>query len=192
MRSGSPGRGYRIFVIAMAGFLVLGSVALVIGTALEDRGNSSLPNADDRPGEEIARLLTAVSEDPEDTATMGVLANILANTGRIDESIVWFERAVEGDPENGDLRLAFGLALFQLGNYFDAEIQLTRANQLLPDSSTPPFYLGQLYERRPVPDMEAAVAMYELAIEISPDSLVAQQAQARLDDLNAVDPDETP
>jgi tetratricopeptide (TPR) repeat protein len=188
--SGRPGRGYRIFVISMAGFLVVGSVALVIGTALESRSGGNNGVVDDRPGEELARLQTAVANDPEDVDSMAVIANILANSGRVDESIAWYERAVSGNPDDGDLRLAFGLALFQLGNDFDAELQLQRAHDMLPGTASPSFYLGQLYERRAVPDLEAATRYYRQAVEIAPDSIVGQQAQARLDDLES--PSSTP
>lgn len=190
--SSRPGRGYRLFVIAMAGFLVLGSVALIVGTAFDGSGDTSDQQPDERPGEEIARLQTVVAENPEDTDSMAVLANILANSGRVDEAVPWYERAVMNDPENGDLRMAFGLALFQLGNDFDAELQLRRAKELLPDSATPSYYMGQLYERRSDPDMDAVRAEYETAVEISPDSLVGQQAQARLDEMDAPDADATP
>lgn len=182
--SSKPGRGYRIFVFVMAGFLVIGSVALIVGSALEGRNSGPDPQDDNRPGEEISRLQTAVAGNPDDTRSMAVLANILANEGRVDESIQWYERAVEGDPENGDLRLAFGLALFQLGNDFDAELQLRRARDLLPDSASPSFYLGQLYERRASPDIDAARAAYGDAVEIAPDSLVGQQAEQRLQELD--------
>jgi Flp pilus assembly protein TadD len=180
-----PSRIYIIFVVTMAAFLVIGSIALVVGTALESRQSAAVDPDEGRPGEEIARLQTRVAENPEDPANMAVLANILANSGRLDESIVWYERATSLDPENGDLRLAFGLALFQLGNDFDAEIQLRRAQNLMPDSASPSFYLAQLYERRPVPDLDAAREHYRQAIEIAPDSLVGQQAQQRLEALES-------
>lgn len=194
MSQRKPGRSYKIFVLGMSAFLVLGTVGFAIGAILDERSNSpsSIVEPDERPGEEIARLETAVAQDPSDTDSMVVLANILANSGRVDESIVWFERATNAEPENGELRLAFGLALFQLSNYFDAEIQLNRAETLLDDNATPAFYLGQLFERRPVPDIDAAIAAYERAVEAGPDTLVAQQAQARLDDLQSADATATP
>lgn len=185
-------RGYMIFVVTMAAFLVVGSVALIVGTALEGRQTATDDAIEDRPGEEIARLETAVAENPEDSNSIAVLANILANSGRVDESIVWYERAVQLSPENGDLRLAFGLALFQLGNDFDAEIQLRRARDLMSDSASPSFYLAQLYERRPTPDLDAAREHYEEAIDIAPDSLVGQQAQDRLEALESADSTPTP
>jgi tetratricopeptide (TPR) repeat protein len=190
--SSKPGRGYRIFVFTMAGFLVIGSVALIIGSALEGGQSSPSPANDERPGEEISRLQTAVANNPDDTNSMAVLANILANEGRVDESIPWYERAVEGDPDNGDLRLAFGLALFQLGNDFDAQLQLQRAREMLPDSASPSFYLGQLYERRATPDIDAARSAYQDAFDIAPESHVGQQAEQRLQDLEAGEPTETP
>lgn len=190
--TGKPSRGYIIFVVAMAGFLVIGSVALIVGTAFEGDPGRAEPQPDERPGEEVARLQTRIAEDPTDTNSMAVLANILANSGQLDESIGWYEQAVRGNPENGDLRLAFGLALFQLGNDFDAAIQLRRAHELMPDSASPAYYLGQINQRGANSDLDAAREWYETAIEIAPDSLVAEQAQARLDELDSPAPTSTP
>lgn len=185
-----PSRGYIIFVIIMAGFLVLGSVALIVGTTfLDDTPEPPRFEEDERRGEEVARLRTEVANDPTDTDSMAVLANILANSGQLEESVGWYEQAVRGDPDNGDLRLAFGLVLFQLGNDFDAAVQLRRAHELLPESASPPFYLGQLAERGATPEPDVARDWYEMALEIAPDSLVAEQAQERLDALN--DPEST-
>lgn len=190
--TGKPSRGYVMFVVAMAGFLIVGSVALIVGTALEGDSGGTDPEPDERPGEEIARLQTRIVEDPTDTDSMAVLANILANSGQLDEAVGWYEQAVRGNPENGDLRLAFGLALFQLGNDFDAEIQFRRAHELLPDSASPPYYLGQVNERGVNPDPEAAKEWYEIAIETAPDSLVGEQARERLDELESPSPTQTP
>lgn len=191
--SGKPSRVYIIFVAAMVGLLVIGSVALIARSAFGD-GDIDEPDTgvDTRPGEEVSRLQTAVTENPTDTESMAVLANILANSGQLDEAIGWYERAAEGDPDDGDLRIAFGLALFQLGNDFDASVQFRGAHELLPDTATPPFYLGQINERGSNPDLEAARNWYETAVDVAPDSLVGQQARERLDELDAPSPTPTP
>lgn len=188
-----PSRLYIIFVAVMVGLLVIGSVALIAGTAFGG-GDVDEPDTtiDSRPGEEVARLQTAVAENPSDTESMGVLANILANSGRPDEAIGWYEQAVEADSDDGDLRTAFGIALFQLGNDFDATVQLRNAHELLPDSATPSYYLGQISERGANPDLDEARSWYEQAAEIAPDSFVGQQAQERLDELDSPSPTATP
>lgn len=189
--SGKPSRLYIAFVAMMVGLLVIGSVALIAGTAFGDDDLEQPDSAEDtRPGEEVSRLQTAVAEDPSDTESMAVLANILANSGQLEEAITWYERAVAADPENGDLRIAFGLALFQLGNDFDASVQLRRAHELLPDSATPPFYLGQINERGLNPDLDQAREWYATAVDVAADSLVGEQAQQRLDELDL--PSSTP
>lgn len=191
--SGKPSRAYVIFVVVMAGFLVIGSVALIAGSAFDRGDTDEIDSGDDaRPGEEIARLQTAVAEDPDDTESMAVLANILANSGQVEEAIPWYERATAANPDDGDLHTAFGLALFQLGNGFDASIQLQQAHELLPDSATPPYYLGQIIERGPNADLDEAREWYEIAVEIAPDSFVGQQAQDRLNALDSPDATPTP
>lgn len=184
--SGKPSRVYIVFVAMMVGLLVIGSVGLIAGTAFgDDDIDQQGSGVDIRPGEEVSRLQTAVAEDPTDTESMAVLANILANSGQLDEAIVWYEIALEADPDNGDLRVAFGLALFQLGNDFDAAVQFRRTHELLPDSATPPYYLGQISERGPNPDLDEARAWYATAVEVAPDSLVGRQAAERLAELDS-------
>ncbi len=184
--SGKPSRIYIVFVSMMVGLLVIGSVALIAGTAFgDDDLEQAEPGEDVRPGEEVSRLQTAVAENPTDTESMAVLANILANSGQVGEAIVWYERAVEGDPDNGDLRVAFGLALFQLGNDFDAAVQFRGAHQLLPESATPPYYLGLISERGANPNLDQAREWFATAVQAAPDSFVGQQAQERLDELDS-------
>lgn len=174
-------RGFAIFAIAMVGILVLG---LFVASTGELFGTSD--DADPTPDAdaEIRRLQTAVATNPDDLASTSVLATILANQGRASEAIPLYERLIEADPDDGRTRLAFGIALFRSGNPFDAEVQLLRANELTPDRPDAAYYLGQLYEARENPDLDAAREWYQRAIDIAPDSLTAEQAGQRLAELD--------
>jgi Flp pilus assembly protein TadD len=162
--------------------LVAGSLAAAFSGVIIERSDE--PSTVDT-GAEISRLRTVVAENPSDTSAMAVLANIYANNGQVQESLPYYERAVNARPDDGSLRLAFGIALYRAGSFFDAEVQFRRAVELSPDQAAPAFYLGQVYESRPEPDLEEARRWYEEAISIAPDSLVAGQARERLAQLDA-------
>ena len=181
-----------VFAIVMVGFLVLGTL-VVFGGSIFD---SSSPDSPDSPVDETRRqiedLETRVANDPDNAVEAGVLANIYANEGRIAEALPLYERATFANPDDGNLRLAFGISLLRSGNDLDARVQLEKALELLPNSSGPPYYLGQLEERRDGPDLEVAREWYEKAIEVDPESLLATQATERLNELETIDATPTP
>ena len=185
-RRNGPTRAFTIFAIVMVAFLILGTLVVFGGSAIS--GGDSSPEATvDEGAQEVASLETRVAENPDDAEAAGVLANIYANEGRTVDAIPLYERAVEGNPDDSGLRLAFGIALLRGGNTFDAEIQLKRALELDPNRASAAYYLGQLEQFRPEPDLNAAREWYERVLEIDPDSLIAEQARERLDELDTSD-----
>ena len=141
------------------------------------------------PGAEVSRLETAIADSPDDVDSMVVLAEVLANSGRITESIPWFERAIEQRPDDATLRLAFGRALQRAGTDFDAELQLKRAVELGPDDPANAFYLAMFYESRETPKLDKARESYQRAIDADPESVIAGQARDRM---AALDRDASP
>jgi Tfp pilus assembly protein PilF len=184
-RRRSASLGFKIFAISMAAFLVLGSLVVFGGAIFGGGGDDDEPV--DTVQEETARLETAVARDPDDAGSAAVLADIYANQGRISEAIALYERATMARPDDGNLRLSFGIALLRNRSFLDAQVQLERAYELLPDVAGPAYYLGQLYELKDEPDEEAAREWYERVIEIAPDSRLAEQAQERIDELGTGD-----
>ncbi|RIK37128.1 MAG: hypothetical protein DCC58_18415 [Chloroflexi bacterium] len=173
---------YIVVVVAIVSVLVLGSLA----AALIDRNSGGADTQNQNPvrtvtpGAEVARLQTQVAADPNDFDSLVVLAEILANSGRASEAIPLFEEAVRRRPDDPAIRLAFGRALLRTNNLFDAELQLTRAVELDPENQAAAFYLAQVYEARGADDAESARVWYQRAIDLNPDSLIAEQAREAL------------
>ena len=176
----------------MVGFLVLGTLVVFGGSIFDSSSQDGEDSPVDETRRQIEEIETRVARDPDNALDAGVLANIYANEGNLAEALPLYERATFGRPDDGNLRLAFGIALLRSGSTLDARVQLEKALELLPNSSGPPFYLGQLEERREEPDIDSAREWYERAIETDPESLLATQASARLDDLAATDATATP
>lgn len=191
MRRSRSSKSFTIFAIAMVVFLVLGTI-VVFGGAIFDStaGDESLPvNEAER---QQADLETQVAEDPSDPDAAAILASIYANQGNITDAIPLYERATAGRPDDGSLRLAFGITLFRGGSFLDARVQLERALELLPNSPSPSYYLGQIAQQQDEPDLEAARDWYERAIEIDPESTIAAEAEQRLAELDAAHSTPTP
>lgn len=179
-RSTTSNRPLTILAIVLIVFLLGSSLLILIpfgGGSADDDSDDDVARV--TPGAEVARLETVVADNPEDVDSIIVLAEVLANSGRINDSIPWFERAIEQRPNDATLRLAFGRALQRAGNDFDAELQLRRAVELDPSDPAAPFYLGLFYESRQPADAEKAREWYQRAIESDPDSVIADQARDR-------------
>jgi cytochrome c-type biogenesis protein CcmH/NrfG len=165
--------------------LAVGSLAGFIASGFSDGDDVGDPVARVTPGAEIARLETQVAGNPSDIDSMVVLADILANSGRVGDAIPWYERAVEQRPDDARLRLAFGRALLRSGSLFDAQLQLTRAVELDPEDAIAAYYLAQLYDAQGGEKTQDARTWYQRSIDLDPESFVAGQALQRLAELDA-------
>ncbi len=180
-----PNAAFVILAVVVAALMIGGTLAalLPMGDSSGDDADTDEPAIQVTPGAEVAKLETQVAANPNDADTIVVLAEVLANSGRLSESYAWFEKGVNLRPDDADLRLAFGRALLRGERWFDAELQLTRANEIDATNATTAFYLGQLAEERPGGDVSVARQWYQEAVDRDPRSLVAQQAQTRISEL---------
>ncbi len=184
------------FAIAMAFFLVIGAVAVGI---TEFVGGNNQQVAQDDPFEqqmeqqgedEEQELRDRIEEDPDDYAAHSQLAVLLGNTGRVDEAIQHYERALQGDPDDMAMRMSFARALEQQGYDLDAEIQLERVLEEDEENAEAMFLLAEIKMRSQPPEQEEAEQLYERVIEVDPDSFHAEMAQERLADPEEAQPDE--
>lgn len=152
-----------------------------------DQANFDDPNEDVIEGE-----LTAVAQNPDDAEGMLLLANLLGNSGRLNEAIPWYERVLEIRPDDVAARLDFARALADSGFAADAELQFKRAIELDASSQDAHFYLAELYRAQEPPRIDEAVAAYQRAIEIDPSTFIAQQADQTLRQLGVGTPVASP
>ena len=190
-RSSRSNRLFTLVAIVIIVFLLASSVLILVpfGTGSDDDDSVDDDVVRVTPGAEVARLETQIAAEPDNVDAIVVLAEVLANSGRISESIPWFERAIQNRPDDATLRLAFGRALQRAGSDFDAELQLTRAVELDPTDPAAAFYLAMFYETREPPRFDDAREWYQRAIDADPDSVIAGQATDRM---AALDPSASP
>lgn len=142
----------------------------------EDSANIADPNAD-----LIAEQQTKVAQYPDDTNEIVLLANLLGNTGRIQDAVPWYERALELAPDDYGIRLDFARSLAGAGLFSDAEAQFQQVLTNDPHNQTAHYYLAQLYLSWEPARREEALEHYERAVVIDPESFLGERAQIELD-----------
>ena len=179
-----PSRLFIIFAVGAILFLILLSVTSVLTAsspgAQGDAGQEMPQMPQVTPGAAEAEMKARLDKDPHDVNAMVSLAELRANTGRGDEAIQWYEKAVGERSDDPKLRIGFGKVLTHNGHYPDAEIQLKKAQELAPKNPEPSFLLGQLYQQMQPPKTDDARAMFAQAIQIEPSSVFAQRARDQL------------
>jgi tetratricopeptide (TPR) repeat protein len=172
--------------VIFVALIVCSLIGAGLGTAFFDQlGDDDPPD----PAEESRRseqsLREEIEQDPNDTVAMLALANLLANTGQLEEAIDWYERALALDPENWSARLDFAQSLADGGKHADAELQYHKVIEAQPENERAHFFLAELYQAWQPPRTEDAIREYEAAIAAAPDSVVADDARAQLAALGA-------
>lgn len=169
----------------------------LILAALSTVDFSGILGSDDEPTpdynvDSIAVQQTVVAENPDDVEARALLANMLANSGRMPEAVPVYEELLEQNPDDVDTRLDFAQGLQTNDMPNDAEAQFLRVLEISPDNHTAHYYLAQLYMDWQPRRQDEAIAHYERVVEIAPDSFLAEQAQGVLDTIGQATPAESP
>jgi len=160
-------------------------VTLPFGGLFDDDDPGDAENLNNPNEELIAEQMEVVEGNPEDIDAILLLANIMGNSGRLEEAIPYYEQAVDLAPDDSSVRLDFARSLADGDLQQDAELQFQRALELEPDSQEAMYYLAELYFAWSPPRTEEAMSLLEKVIALNPDSFIAEQAQRRLDSISA-------
>ncbi len=190
-------RAQAIFVVVtllVVCAVVGGSVGTVIVDAISSNDGDVDPeefNASTRD-DFINDLRATVEANPADAAAMSLLANVLAQDGRIDEAIDWYEQSLAADPSNAQVRLSFALSLAEAGKRADAEVQYKRILESDPNQAEAWYYLGELYRGWNPPRTDEAIGAFHQVLTIAPGSVIAQRASESLAAMGVATPVATP
>ena len=116
----------------------------------------------------IPRLTSAIARQaPASAGFYFDLAAALEESGRLDESALWYEQALDRDPSFGLARIRLGSVLSQAGRHRQAQEVLGRANRLQPDDPRNPKEMGLDFARQGM--FAEAVESARAAIRLDPD-----------------------
>lgn len=181
--------GSRVMKIGFVAFAML-IVCSLLGSALLyipfdelfDFGDGDDPstNIPDPNEDIIAEIRETAEANPDDVNAVLLLADVLSNTGNLDEAIPYYEQAIALAPEDTSVRYSFARALADGDRPADAELQFQRVLEMNPDHQGGLYYLAELYMEWDPPRQAEAETLYQQAIEVDPDSFLASQATDRL------------
>jgi cytochrome c-type biogenesis protein CcmH/NrfG len=148
------------------------------------RGNEDdAANFTDDDADIVAEQETVVAQNPDDVDEIVFLANLLGNTGRINEAVPYYERAVSLAPDDLGIRLDFARTLSDAGLRKDAETQFLVVLEADPDNQNAHYYLAELYRSWDPPRIEEAIAHYQRVVDIDTTTFVSQLARDQLTSL---------
>lgn len=191
-RSSTHSRGYIIFGVIVIALLCVGLIAAVTPGAFGGSDTGAAATATDAvaapsvtPGAEEAQLRAEIQKNPKNVTAVETLANMLAGNDQVGEAINWYNKAEALDPNNEEIRLAFGRLLLNNGYDVDAEQEFKKATLLKPKDPEAYFLLGQLYQGQKPPQLAKARSMYQKAVDVGGNAPFAKQAKSALNALPA-------
>jgi tetratricopeptide (TPR) repeat protein len=110
----------------------------------------------------------ALKESPRSPATHFGMATLMRMRNRSQDALVHFRTAVDGWPDNADLRLNHAQALSEAGRHSLALGELDAAAGLRPADPTAHYMAGQVLLA--TGDLEEAERRFERALQLNPDN----------------------
>jgi|GEM_PF-641730 len=180
----TPINRFHVVYVIVSALVICAMLALALSTIDLGgffSGDDNSANIEDPNADLLADQQTVVAEHPDDVDEIVLLANLLGNTGQIQEAIPWYEKALELAPDDMGVRLDFARSLAGAGLQTDAEAQFLKVLSAEPDNQTAHYYLAELYMVWNPPQEGKAREHYQKAVELDPGSFLGERARNRLD-----------
>jgi cytochrome c-type biogenesis protein CcmH/NrfG len=168
-----------IFTVFIVCILISGITGSIIIDAWNDSGDDS-GDVSQSTDDLLPQLQEDAAKNPNDADTQAALANYLANTGQFDESVQYYEKALQLAPDDWTLRLDFAQALMDNGKLSDSELQFDTILDAQPQNIQAWYYLAELYQKFTPPRTDEAIYAYQQVIRFDPQSYAASEAVNRL------------
>lgn len=181
--------------LVVCSLLVTALVAVTASGLFGGGGNASptiAPDYQDPNLGVIGQQQTAVAKSPNDVEAVLLLANLLANSGKLQEAIPYYQKAIDLKPDDAAARLDFARALSDSDLNADAELQFKKVIAIDPRNQDAHYYLAELYSRWQPARKAEAIVEYRAALEIDPTTLVGQQARDALAAMGVATPAASP
>ncbi|MCG8459444.1 MAG: tetratricopeptide repeat protein [Holophagales bacterium] len=150
--------------------------------------------AQEREAQSLAAFDRALENDPAHAAALGAKAFCLAQMGSTKDSIEWFRKAIEIEPQMAENHKQLGLSLFQVGDFGAANDSIAEAVRIKADpeytrhTSLEVYNLGHFFMNQAetsrdqgrhdgvLPFLLGARATFHLAGKLDPENSEAKEA----------------
>lgn len=135
------------------GYVCAGSGSTASAAHIEERAASPVPGmahpvslADlkQMADKQAAPLIHKLSSDPNDTAVLAQIGATYHVAHQYSEAAAWYQRAVQSDPRNVNLRTKLAISLYRQGDVDGALAQLSQALKIEPKDANALFNLGMI------------------------------------------------
>ena len=135
--------------------------------------------------ETLQRLKNNLESNPNDVVSLDSLAIMYSIAGSYDKASGYYERHLEIEPDNKDVKIALGLTYHNLNRTTEAIALIQAVLAAQPDYPFALFYLGEIQAASG--DPETATENWKKIMERHPNTEIADMAQQRIHELNHVD-----
>lgn len=188
-------RWFAVVALLTVVALVIGAVgsAVLLDLFKDDGGANVIDVASDPEDDPVEQeFRDDLAGRPDDPDAMATLANYLSETGKMDEALPLFERALTIAPDDNGIRLLFAGALSDAGSGRDAELQYSKVIATEPANDVALLGLARLYRDWSPARTDEAIRTYQQVVATGGDSLSVQLATEELAELGVVAPVASP
>jgi cytochrome c-type biogenesis protein CcmH/NrfG/ribosomal protein L40E len=156
-------------------------------TAVASQNNSAAQTTEDEhvhaPTEtEIKAVADKLAANPNDETLNIQMGNMLFDSGRYDEAIPYYKKALSINPNNPDVIVDLGVCYFNQKDYVAAKQQFELANKLDPNHVNALYNLGVVSVQNG--DINALIKYWNKLQEVAPQSPQAQRAMQILNQIH--------
>ncbi len=144
--------------------------------------SANVPLTGENLATQIAAYQELVEEDPANARYWATLGNLYVRQRDWNKAVESFQKALELNPDDNDIRQELGITLWHLGRQEEGLRYLDEAIQSDPNSAISYYYLGMILAGTPGREAEAVAAL-EKVTAASGDSEIAAQARQMLAEL---------
>jgi cytochrome c-type biogenesis protein CcmH/NrfG len=131
---------------------------------------------------EIKAVADKLAAKPNDEALNVQMGNMLFDSGRYDEAIPYYQKALSINPNNPDVIVDLGVCFFNLKDYVAAKKQFELANKLDPNHVNALYNLGVVSVQNS--DINSLIQYWNKLQEVAPQSPQAQRAMQILNQIH--------
>ncbi len=186
-------RWARTVAIILAAVFALGTIFLGVGSKTGNifsgcsKNTPSGIDASSSVEDRESYYKDQVQQNPQDNISMLALANLYADesVGRYDDAIIWFNKYLELDPKNVDIRMRIAnIYMNNTQNYEGAVKVLTEATTIAPDNALTFLLLGQA--AKSAGQNQTAILAWNKYLQLAPTSEYASLIKDEIAKLSAL------
>ncbi len=141
---------------------------------MEPQGDAAVAYADGNYAASLEHYKAATAKNPDDAESLSNMGQVLVRSGKVEEALPYFDRAIALIPQRWAYRFNRARALGLLGRTRESVADYREAQQLFPNDYATAFNLGLALHK--LGDEAGAIDAYKKAIELDPNDAAFQLA----------------